>query len=311
MQIHRPRHISLSERIRAWVDTQQRRAAAPTLWWLAAFGLGLATLGYALVLQAAFPVNGAAMPPGYGAPVLAFEFATNQNDLVAIFGDANDPDQGARLAAMQSGNEQDYLFMLLYASFLATGCWALWREVRRPMLLLGVVMPVLAALFDAWENWLLFAIQAAFSVGEYAPQLATLGAPVAAKFLLLTATNILIGLGLMQIPGRGWQLAGVLVMVPCVTTIMALIAPMAFGWTLSPAIAAGWVALLGTAALASWRVIVGKRPLARFSDDDLANRVRREPKIDISAAIEDEGPATPTRPANFGRRQGDPPTGDA
>lgn len=245
------------------------------------------------------------MPPGYGAPVLAFEFATTQNDLIAIFGDAADPAQSTRLAEMQAGNEQDYLFMLLYAAFLSAGCWALWREVRRPMLLLGVVMPILAALFDAWENWLLFAIQAAFTLGEFAPELATLGAPVAAKFLLLTATNIVIGLGLMAIPGRGWQLAGVLIIVPCVTTVMALIAPMAFGWTLAPAIAAGWVALLGTAALGSWRALARKQPLARFSDDALAARDRRNTRGDASA--DDAGPATPIRPAVFGRRRGESP----
>lgn len=268
---------------------------------------GLATLVFAIALQGIFPQTGANIPPGYGAPVLAFEFATNQNDLIAIFGDASDPEQAARLAAMQNGNDQDYLFMLLYATFLASGCWALWRELRRPVLLMGVVMPVLAALFDAWENWLLWSIQAAFAVGEFTPEINMLAAPVTVKFLLLTATNILIGYALAQVPGRGWQLAGTLVIVPCVATVMALISPMAFGWTLSAVISAGWLALLGTAAIASWRLLRGKRTLVAYGTDLVSTPKRR--KADRGEeAEEDPSNASPIRPAVFGRRRTDAET---
>jgi hypothetical protein len=303
VQIHRPRHIPLHERLRGWIDAQQLRAAAPNLWWLATLIAGLATLAYALVLQGVFPASGAAMAPGYGTPVIAFEFATNAADLTAIFGTPDDPQRAARLAAMQAGNEQDFLFMLLYAAFLASGCWALWREVRRPVVLLGVVMPVLAACFDAWENTLLFAIQVAFALEEYAPEIKLLAAPVTAKFLLLAATNVLIGYGVMQIPGRAWQLVGVLVIVPCIATVMALIAPIAFAWTLAPVLAAGWLALLGTAAIASWHALARKRPLAAFSDEGLRTlqQRRREDRDEVATAET----ATPIKPAVFGRRRTD------
>jgi hypothetical protein len=171
-------------------------------------------------------------------------------------------------------------------------------------LLLGVVMPVLAALFDAWENTLLFAIQTGFVLGEYAPEIKLLAAPVTAKFLLLAATNILIGHGLMQIPGRAWQLVGVLVIVPCVATVMALIAPMAFGWTLAPVLAAGWLGLLGTAAIASWRALAHKRPLANFSDEGLRTlQQRRAARDDDSSDAAIDEVATPIKPAVFGRRR--------
>lgn len=301
----------MGEKLRGWVLAQQLRPAAPTHWWIAALALGLATLAFSLVLQGVFPASGANMASGYGAPVIAFEFARSTADLVAIFGDSSDPLQADRLAAMQAGNEQDYLFMLLYAAFLASGCWALWRELRRPVLLLGVVMPVLAALFDAWENWLLFAIQVAFALGDYAGEIETLAAPVMAKFLLLTATNIVIGTALAQIPGRGWMLAGTLVVVPCVATVMALIAPMAFGWTLGPAIAAGWLALLGTAAIASWRLVRGKRALVVFSDDALATLASRKAGGAPGDDAADIGDPSPIRPATFGRRRSaDDPPGD-
>lgn len=307
MTIQRSRHISVSDRIANWVDGQRSRDPAPTLWWLACLGFGIVTLAIALNLQSVFPTSGAAMAPGYGTPVIAFEFARDQNDLLAIFGTADDPEQAGRLAAMQSGNEQDYLFMLFYALFLASGLWAMWRELRRPILLLGVVMPVLAALFDAWENWLLFAIQTAFILGEFAPEIQMLAAPVTAKFLLLTATNILFGYALSQVPGRGWQLAGVLVVVPCVATVMALIAPIAFGWTLAAVVAAGWIALLLTAAIASWRALGPKIPLANFTGDDLAALKRRRSDRNLADDPDEgeDGIKSPTRPATFGRRRTD------
>jgi hypothetical protein len=304
LAVHRPRSIPIADRLQNWLLAQQLRPAAPTHWWLAAFGFGLATLIFSIMLQGVFPAEGAAMPPGYGAPVIAFEFARDSRDLIAIFGDASDPQQSARLAAMQAGNEQDLLFMLLYAAFLASGCWALWRELRRPVLLLGVVMPVLAALFDLWENLLLFDIQVAFALGEYADAIEVLAAPVMAKFLLLTATNIVIGTALAQIAGRGWVLAGTLVIVPCIATVMALIAPMAFGWTLGPAIAAGWMALLGTSAIALWRLLRHKHPLVTFSDAriaELASKDRRSAPRDADDGL---GAPTPIRPTGFGRRKG-------
>src|SRR3546814_2381787 len=73
---------------------------------------------------------------------------------------------------MRTGNERDYLYMLLYAGFLVSGCIALWRELRLRPLLAATLLPIGAALCDAWENWLLFDIQAAFTLGDYSPAMA-------------------------------------------------------------------------------------------------------------------------------------------
>src|SRR3546814_7797081 len=86
---------------------------------------------------------------------------------------------------MRTGNERDYLYMLLYGGFLVSGCIALWRELRLRGLLAAALLPIGAALCDAWENWLLFDIQAAFTLGDYSPALASLPWPVAAQFLML------------------------------------------------------------------------------------------------------------------------------
>ncbi len=297
MAVAKPAHVSMRTRLDRWVAGQLARPqAAEPLWVLAAL-LGLATLGLSLHLTSVFPSSAHAMPSGFGAPVLGFEFARTVADLTAIFGPEGDPLRDVRLAAMQAGNERDYLFMLVYAAFLALGCWCLWRTLRRPLLLLGVVMPVLAAAFDAYENWLLFDIQAAFVLGQYHPSMASLPLPVAMKFLFLTATNVLIGYALTQLGGRWWQIVGTLVLVPCITVVMALIAPIAFAWTLPAAIGAGWIALFGTAVLGAWRAVVTRQPLASFDADLALMRTAARPRPAPAAAE----PAPDARPV-FGRR---------
>ena len=248
-----------------WIEAQRTRSPAPTRVWVWTLAFGAATLLYGLYLTQVFPQAGHDIAPGYGAPVLAFEFAGSQADLEAIFGFFTDPDQVTRLAAMRTGNERDYLYMLLYASFLVSGCIALWRELRLRALLAAAVLPVAAALCDAWENWLLFDIQAAFTLGDYSPAMASLPYPVAAKFLLLAATNVVIGAAATQL-GRWWALFGTLAILAAIPTAMAIVTPAAFAWALIPSAAGGWLLLLALAAAGSWQGLARKRPLAGWSD---------------------------------------------
>jgi hypothetical protein len=270
-----------------WIETQRTRPPAPTRAWVWTLAFGIATLLFGLHLGQVFPATGHDIAPGYGAPVLAFEFAGGQADLEAIFGFYTDPDQVTRLAAMRTGNERDYLYMLLYAGFLTSGCIALWHELRLRALLAAAVLPVAAALCDAWENYLLFDIQAAFTLGDYSPAMASLLYPVAAKFLLLAATNVMIGAAATQI-GRWWALFGTIAILAAIPTVMAIITPAAFAWALIPSAAGGWLLLLALAAAGSWRALVRKRPLVDPGD---------------TASIPGERQAAaPVRPV-FGRRR--------
>ncbi len=270
-----------------WIEAQRTRPLAPTRWWYCALAFGIAAILFGLHLTQVFPQTGHDIAPGYGAPVLAFEFAGGQADLEAIFGFYTDPQQVKRLAAMRAGNEQDYLYMLLYAGFLASGCLALWRELRLRPLLAAAALPVAAALCDAYENWLLFDIQTAFTAGDYSPAMASLPYPVAAKFLLLGLTNVAIGAAATQL-GRWWALFGTVAILAAIPTVMAIITPAAFAWALIPSAAGGWILLLALAAAGSWRAFAHQRPLVDFG---------------ATAPEPGEPPAPePARPA-FGRRR--------
>ena len=247
-------------RLQRWIEAERARPPAPTRAWYWTLTLGIAVLLFGASLTQIFPQDGAGIAAGYGAPVLAFEFAGGQGDLEAIFGVESDPQQVARLAEMRTGNERDYLYMLLYAGFLGCGCFALWRELRFRALLAATSLPVAAALSDAYENWLLFDIQTAFTAGDYSPAMASLPYPVAAKFLLLAFTNAVIGAAAMQI-GRWWALFGTLAILAAIPTVMAIITPAAFAWMLIPSAAAGWLLLLALAAAGSWRAFARGQPL--------------------------------------------------
>ncbi|MFN7028803.1 MAG: hypothetical protein ACK4PC_05490 [Sphingopyxis sp.] len=95
--------------------------------------------------------------------------------------------------------------------------------------------------------------------------MASLPYPVAAKFLLLALTNVVIGAAAMQL-GRWWALFGTIAILAAIPTVMALITPAAFAWALIPSAAGGWLLLLALAATGSWRALVRKRPLVDLGD---------------------------------------------
>lgn len=289
----------LPEIIGDWFDRARHRPAQPTYMWVGTLVIGIITLVFAAVLQQIFPQDGHAIPPGYGPPVIAFELARSQADLVAIFGPDRDAAQMARLIGMRSGNEQDYLFMLLYALFLMTGIWALFRDLRHRMLVLALPLPLIAALSDGYENWLLFDIQAAYAVGGYSGSIAALAWPVWMKFGLLTVCNLIIGQAMTRMAGW-WKLVGTLVIFSCVPVVMAWTAPLAFGWTLGAAVGAGWGALLLAALVGTFKAVVRRQPLTNFDPGELPPpRPRRAPL----AEAEESAPAK----LGFGRRRSEHP----
>ena len=270
-----------------WIELQRTRPSAPTRAWVWTLAFGVATLLFGRYLGQVFPKTGHDIAPGYGAPVLAFEFAGGQADLEAIFGFYTDPQQVKRLAAMRAGNELDYLYMLLYAGFLVSGCIALWRELRLRAILAAAALPIAAALCDAYENWLLFDIQAAFTAGDYSPAMASLPVPVVAKFFLLAANNVAIGAAATQM-GRWWALFGTLAILATIPTAMAIITPAAFAWALVPSVAGGWILLLALAAAGSWQALARRRPLVDLDEAVLPPR---------------KAPAAPPGRRIFGRRR--------
>ena len=84
--------------------------------------LGLLVIGMGSVLMMVFPSKAPWMMDGFFTPIIAFEFIQSPGEVYQFFGLPGSPDQlsmtQAMIKAMDLGNRLDYIFMVLYASFL-------------------------------------------------------------------------------------------------------------------------------------------------------------------------------------------------
>ncbi len=149
--------------------------------WKACTLAGLSVLILTGIIFPIFP-HEMAIPNGIDSPVIAFEFARTQADLVAVFGEVGDPLRQERIQAMDQGNRVDFAYMAAYSAFIALFFLSAYRRSQRRIWLLFAGLGVLAGVSDAVENTILFQITADLRVAE---GLAWLAYPVHLKFLSL------------------------------------------------------------------------------------------------------------------------------
>lgn len=218
--------------------------------WRACLVWGLAALLVSQCFGLFMPETLAHAIPGsaISSPVLAFEFARTPAHLDAVFGSAGDPLRAGRVRGMMQGNVFDYLFMLVYGSFVLAFFGATANDTGdRRWWLAGWLGPF-AAFADAIENALLLSIN--FDMATPGPELALLTYPVWIKF---TALSVAGGFA-------AWALARQRAWLPAV---LCAPAPVAIGFALSAPyrwsengvalIALGWLAMLGWAGMRAWR----------------------------------------------------------
>ena len=123
----------------------------------AAAWIGAALLAVTVGLLAVLPKHAGVLPPGFRTPILAFEFARTHVEVEALFGPPGSAERAAVVRAMDRGNAIDFLFMVVYSSFLASFALGVARLAGRRYALVAVIAPV-AAIADCFENLQLFAI---------------------------------------------------------------------------------------------------------------------------------------------------------
>lgn len=148
--------------------------------WRICFILGLAVIAVSIFIFPAFPQEMAYKSTT--TPVYAFEFATSQEDLIAVFGEAGDPERPARIAAMDAGNHIDFGYMLFYSLFIASFFVAVRSQKGGNMWLVFATLGLAAGLSDLIENMILLQITENI---EVASGLSYLFIPVHIKFALL------------------------------------------------------------------------------------------------------------------------------
>lgn len=149
---------------------------------------------------------------------------------------------------MMRGNLFDYLFMVVYGSFVLTFFGSSARAMGDPRWWIAGWLGPLAAVSDAVENALLLSINA--DMGEPGPELAALPYPVWLKFIALAVACGLAGWALVR--QRAWLPALLCAPAPIAIWI-GLAAPLQRGENAVATIALGWAAMLVWAAWRVWR----------------------------------------------------------
>lgn len=218
--------------------------------WRACLFWGVATLLVSQSFALFFPEALAAGIPGAAVdrPVLAFEFARTTAHLDFIFGHPGDPLRESRITGMIEGNILDYLFMVIYASFVLAFFGATAHETgERRWWFAGWLGP-LAALADAIENALLLSITA--DMASPKTELVFLPYPVWIKFTLLAVACGLAGWAFLR--QRAVMLALLCLIAPAMI-VPALLSPWTWGQTAVSTIALAWIAMLAWSAWRSFR----------------------------------------------------------
>ncbi len=174
--------------------------------WTACMLAGLSVLVLTGIIFPMFPQE-MAIPNGIDSPVIAFEFARTQADLIAVFGEMDDPLRLERILAMDQGNRMDFAYMAAYSAFNALFFLNAYRKNGRRIWLLFAAIGLLAGVSDAIENTILFHITADLSAAD---GLAWLAYPVHLKFLSLYVCAFGVGYYLQASDRRAARLFGLL-----------------------------------------------------------------------------------------------------
>ncbi len=130
--------------------------------------LGLLVAGMSIVLLAVFPSRAAWMMKGFYTPILAFEFVQSPDEVERMFGFPGTREHSTMLASMDLGNRLDYLYMLLYTSFLFFFSRACARTTGRRHYYAGSGLSIVILMADALENVQLLKITAKMAGSDIA-----------------------------------------------------------------------------------------------------------------------------------------------
>lgn len=205
----------------------------------ATLGLFAAALILFLIMGRYFPAELAIPLSGSEIrPVLLFEFATQPQHLIHVFGTPDDPQRAMRIAGMNTGNLIDYLFMPVYGLFTLSFFTSLAARLGGSIWRLFGWMGVAAAVADGFENALLLSITG--NMNSTADALRLLPYPVWTKFALLAVTCAGAAWGFIAL--RRWLLALLCLPAPLLF-IPGWLDPFGIGPTATATIGLGWLAM--------------------------------------------------------------------
>lgn len=133
--------------------------------------LGLMVIVMSVILVIVFPSKAPKMPDGFFTPIIAFEFIQTKAEVFQLFVSTDGSVHQSMIDAMNLGNQVDYIYMLLYTSFLLLFCVTCARLSEKKFYYIGTVISLVVLAGDAMENVQLLGITSGIESGDFDAQL--------------------------------------------------------------------------------------------------------------------------------------------
>ncbi|HPJ33716.1 MAG TPA: hypothetical protein PK358_02700 [Spirochaetota bacterium] len=132
---------------------------------------GTAVVIMSIFLLTVFPGKAGKLPEGFSTPVIAFEFIKNADEARELF---NVPDPAKSryiIDAMDRGNRLDFIYMVLYSSFLFLFSRKAFKVSRRKLLPAVMILSFIILTGDFLENIQLLAITSKLQNGDFSGEI--------------------------------------------------------------------------------------------------------------------------------------------
>jgi len=136
--------------------------------------IGVAVVVTSIVLMIVTPSKAPWMMDGFFTPIIAFEFIETPKEVLQLFGPMNSPEQQEMVRAMNLGNRLDFVYMLLYSTFLLAFSVKCARETGVKRYYVGTFTSIFVLASDFLENLQLLGITSKLQTGGFEQHLAYL-----------------------------------------------------------------------------------------------------------------------------------------
>ncbi|MCK5536368.1 MAG: hypothetical protein KAI79_06040 [Bacteroidales bacterium] len=128
--------------------------------------IGFVLLFYAIFLNLIFPQSAAIMPEGFSSPIIAFEFADTEAEIIGLFSFSDTKQKLEFIGGMIFGNYFDFGYMFVYSMFLASILWWIRTNKKLKFSALLYILIFISFISDGIENYYLLSITEAVRVNE-------------------------------------------------------------------------------------------------------------------------------------------------
>ncbi len=133
--------------------------------------IGLLMISFGLYLMSVFPKQAEKLPSGFSTPIIAFEFVQTKAEVLDLFGKADTLQRRQLLEKMDFGNRMDYIYMILYSSFLFFFALICKRTRGKSIYNLGALIALVILVGDAMENVQLLSITEKLATDDFSPEI--------------------------------------------------------------------------------------------------------------------------------------------